>query len=126
MKFHFCLFYEVSEIYCVSYLGNRFEMSRSASSGVGGEYFSDIGGEYFSMVTGGEYFSSGGSGWGGIVGATSSVGWKSGTNLALQVEWNQIDVISLSEAQLKEFLNAKSSTNHLLFIASITKRHPEN
>lgn len=62
-------------------------MSRSASSGVGGEYFSDIGGEYFSVVAGVEYFSSGGTGCGGIVGATSSVGWKSGTNFALQIKW---------------------------------------
>lgn len=87
-------------------------MIRSASSGVGGEYFSEVGGEYFSEIgreyfseTGGEYFSetggenfsdvcgdiggdeedfsSGGTACGGTAGATSSVGWKSGTNFAL-------------------------------------------
>lgn len=52
-----------------TYTGRKLEMTRSASSGVGGEYF-----------------SLGGTACDDKAGDTSSVGWKSGTNFAL--EWH--------------------------------------
>lgn len=53
-----------------AYLGRKFEIIRSASSGEGGGDF-----------------SSGGTGTGGLKpGAASSVGWNPGENLALQYD----------------------------------------
>jgi hypothetical protein len=53
-----------------TYRGSKWDIIRSASSGVGGENFSSVGG----------------TGCVERAGATSSVGKKSGTNLALQKE----------------------------------------
>lgn len=72
---HFLLCHIV--IHIATYRGSRFEIIRSASSGVGGANFSSVFASPPSLLTVGSVERAG---------ATSSVGRKSGTNFALQEE----------------------------------------